>query len=57
MQRLAANPAVGASMAAAAARVVGGYDWAAVADRYIDLYREVVAGGLVPAAGRGGVAA
>jgi glycosyltransferase involved in cell wall biosynthesis len=44
-------------MAAAAAWVVGGYDWAAVADRYIDLYREVVAGGLVPAAGRGGVAA
>lgn len=56
MQRLVEGPALRTACAAAATRAVVAYDWSAVADRYIDLYREVVAGGR--AAGlRGGVAA
>lgn len=57
MRRLVDDASFRASLAAAATQAVAMYDWAAVADRYIDLYREVVGGAVVPAAGRGGMAA
>lgn len=45
MQRLVESPALRDSLAAAAARAAVAYDWSAVADRYIGLYREIAAAG------------
>lgn len=42
--RLLADASLTAGLRAGAARLIARFDWDAVADRYIDLYREVIAG-------------
>jgi glycosyltransferase involved in cell wall biosynthesis len=42
MRRLLADPALAATLAAGVSRTIPGFDWSAVADRYVGLYQEVV---------------
>jgi glycosyltransferase involved in cell wall biosynthesis len=43
MRRLLADPGLASRLAAGVARSIPGFDWSAVADRYVELYQEVVA--------------
>ena len=45
MQRLLADSGLVARLTAGVARSIPGFDWSAVADRYVELYQEVVATG------------